>query len=739
VATQILFDHDWPEFDAECLRMDFSDDMDDVGRFQIKKLSRLFRLIGETRRSLSRDRDSILFYPPASAKWVPFIRDVIFLTCVRRKAAKTVFIFHASGLAEFTNRNAFSRWLANLAYGGADMALEVAEEKISPHETFKSRDHLWCPCGIEAPPLARKSKISDAPTKVLFVGSLQEGKGVLEILRTADVLRRAGQGEEFRFDVVGRWMDADFKKEALALHKQLELREIVSFPGQLTGDEKWRAYQEADVFFFPTHYRSEASPLVLMEALSAGLPIISTLWNGIPALMEGCTTAELLPVKSPEAFAGALTRLRDSGENADHKARQSRKFYEDHFLPERFVERVSTALHKVSDERLAAVRKPLADGVSEELRISVYLADQNPRHDRSMGISRMSKTILSEISKRDDISLHVLASRTSQKGPPGGAKSTTLPWGTRGSLVRMLTDHLHPYLPLKKSPADVWYYPKGYLPRFTRSSPPTAVTVHDTIIQHYWDKYPDWRRKSEYAYWAHMLKFTLHKADIIFTVSQTAKSQIEDFMERHHLPKKEILVTYEPCIYENFPQPENPKKDSYVVHLASREPHKRTADLIAWWAKRAETDPSLPRLKLIGKTPSASKLILNHSDCFELCPFLEDADLRAMISGARALVLPSEIEGFGLPTIEAYYLGTPVCFCLGTSAEEVLGESTTVGGFDLENPETLWPALDSILSMSPEKIHSIGLALRKRYASKKIVDSIIKGLREVASRDLKIL
>jgi hypothetical protein len=45
VATQILFDHDWPDFDVHRLRMEFSEKMQEVGRFQWKKIGHLFQLI----------------------------------------------------------------------------------------------------------------------------------------------------------------------------------------------------------------------------------------------------------------------------------------------------------------------------------------------------------------------------------------------------------------------------------------------------------------------------------------------------------------------------------------------------------------------------------------------------------------------------------------------------------------------------------------------------------------------
>ena len=103
------------------------------------------------------------------------------------------------------------------------------------------------------------------------------------------------------------------------------------------------------------------------------------------------------------------------------------------------------------------------------------------------------------------------------------------------------------------------------------------VTIHDTIIQYDEDHYPRWRNRWEYAYWAMMLKHTLRRADRILTVSESSKAQIHAFMDRHGIPRKDITVTYEPCLYERIPQPEAPEKENFVIHLASCEPHKRTA------------------------------------------------------------------------------------------------------------------------------------------------------------------
>ncbi len=348
VATQLLFKHDWKSTDVSCMRMTYSTELNKVGRFQLRKLFHLFDLIMKVRTFLRQHPDSILFYPPASARWIPFLRDVVFLVMVRHLASRTVFIFHASGLADFCVSNPIRRWLANLAYGNADLALEVAPENMPPHVAFDIKSWEWCPCGIEVPPPTTPRSASTIVTTCLFIGSLQEGKGILEILKTAARLKSLGHAMHFRFRIIGRWISINFEEEALAMHKQLDLSDMVEWVGELTGDAKWQAYHSADLFFFPTHYHSEASPIVLMEALGSGLPILTTIWAGIPAMLDGCKTATLLPIKSPDQYADALIEHHEGNHSRFEIFESSRAFYDTHFTPEQFVARVENALEELS-------------------------------------------------------------------------------------------------------------------------------------------------------------------------------------------------------------------------------------------------------------------------------------------------------------------------------------------------------------------------------------------------------
>ena len=603
-------------------------------------------------------------------------------------------------------------------------------------------------------------EISDSDPTILFLGRLTEAKGIKVLIEAWKQLEE--ETSEGRLIIGG---DGPLKEWVIEQQGKLKRLEYVGF---VSGNQKKVLFKECRAMVVPSVWW-EPLGLVVYEAYEHCRPVIAARSGGLTETVVEGETGWLYPPNDIESLKTCITTAFENKAEAKRRGAAGRSWGvnqtgSDAWLEDfnKFFNKVCKETNPLKDEPKKPFTANLTDSYlsssssniqnptskispsplselsdlavqpSSSISISIYLADQNPGHDRSLGISRMSKVVLREMVKCDDISLQVITSLSSQQGPGKGAQNTILPWSTRSRMMRLLTDQLHPVLAWFTASPDIWYFPKGFLPRFNLLKAPTVVTVHDTIIQHHADHYPLWRKKPEYAYWARMLRHTLRHADVVLTVSEHSRDMILAFMARHKMPEREITVTYEPCVYEAFEQPVDPPKSEYVLHLASREPHKRSHDLIRWWAERARVDGSLPVLELVGNIPPESWDIVASNSCFRRRPFLDDEELRNTITHARALILPSEIEGFGLPAIEAYYLGTPVCFTKGTSIEEILGQSTSTGGFELDAPESLWPALEKVLAMPAGEIRRIGLELRVRFKAEKIVGRMVEAFRKAA-------
>jgi glycosyltransferase involved in cell wall biosynthesis len=239
-------------------------------------------------------------------------------------------------------------------------------------------------------------------------------------------------------------------------------------------------------------------------------------------------------------------------------------------------------------------------------------------------------------------------------------------------------------------------------------------TIHDTILQHYADRYPESRSRADFLYWLQVTKRSVQQADVVLTVSEFSREAILEFCERHRLRRPTIYVTYQGI---NFVEPaagHSPKGD-YVLHLASALPHKRTRWLCETWAQLKREQVSLPRLLLVGGLDAATAQLVSRQEDVESRGLVAADELQGLMAEARALVLPSEIEGFGLPAVEAYSVGTPV--------EEVLGRGAP-GGFDFEW-ESLAAALKAVLSLHSGEIAARADDLRAQYSWRNCRDKTV--------------
>jgi glycosyltransferase involved in cell wall biosynthesis len=115
-------------------------------------------------------------------------------------------------------------------------------------------------------------------------------------------------------------------------------------PGVVDVEEKADLYTRSDIFCFPTHYEAEGMPLVILEAMSAGLPVVSTTWRSIPNVVTDGHDGALVEPGDTGALAHHLARL-----SIDEALRQTmgsaaRDTFDRRFSPQRFVAEVERAI-----------------------------------------------------------------------------------------------------------------------------------------------------------------------------------------------------------------------------------------------------------------------------------------------------------------------------------------------------------------------------------------------------------
>ncbi len=93
-----------------------------------------------------------------------------------------------------------------------------------------------------------------------------------------------------KFVIAGDTLSLDFKMKIESLISAYKLNDRVKMVGAVYGNMKDKIFKESDIFVFPTYYELEAFPLVNLEAMSAGLPVISS--------DEGCISEAVIHGKN---------------------------------------------------------------------------------------------------------------------------------------------------------------------------------------------------------------------------------------------------------------------------------------------------------------------------------------------------------------------------------------------------------------------------------------------------------
>jgi glycosyltransferase involved in cell wall biosynthesis len=113
---------------------------------------------------------------------------------------------------------------------------------------------------------------------------------------------------------------------------------MVELVGFLDVGQKKSALEEADCLVFPTFYENEAQPLVLLEAMSAGLPVITTSWRGVPEVLPEGYPGVVAPRSAEELAAAMLEMPRGD------RSQGLRQRYEERYTTMRHLEALAAAL-----------------------------------------------------------------------------------------------------------------------------------------------------------------------------------------------------------------------------------------------------------------------------------------------------------------------------------------------------------------------------------------------------------
>ncbi len=154
-------------------------------------------------------------------------------------------------------------------------------------------------CGVDRSYIDAKVEPITESKRLVCVGRICEQKGQLLLVEAAARVRDAG--EDFELVLVG---DGDMRAEVEGLVRHYELEDTVTITGWASGAEVRDQLVGARAMVLPSF--AEGLPVVIMEALALGRPVISTYIAGIPELVEPGVCGWLVPAGSIDGLVEAM-------------------------------------------------------------------------------------------------------------------------------------------------------------------------------------------------------------------------------------------------------------------------------------------------------------------------------------------------------------------------------------------------------------------------------------------------
>jgi alpha-1,3-rhamnosyl/mannosyltransferase len=248
---------------------------------------------------------------------------------------------------------------------------------------------------------------------------------------------------------------------------------------------------------------------------------------------------------------------------------------------------------------------------------------------------------------------------------------------------------------VRRARPDVFFSPSVYTYFPLPPRLPAVVMIHDAIPE----RLPELTLPSRRAriFWNAKVRLALWQARVVLTVSEFSRRELVDVFGLEH----DVIHVATNAPSSAFRPSESPDEIAreagavglpdgadWFVYVGGFNPHKHVDKIVRAHARLARSCERPPHVLLVGKTGGAGwhgnraaiQAAIDEEgtqDLVHWTGFVPDERLRHLFTGALASLLPSELEGFGLPPIEAAACGAP---CIATTASP-LPELLAGGGF----------------------------------------------------------
>ncbi len=293
-----------------------------------------------------------MVYIPISQTTKGYLRDSIFIFISKLFRRKVVCHLRGGNFKNwYDSARLLTQWFVRKVHSLVDGQIVLGEKLIGIFEGIIPKEKIFVvPNGrnycFESEKLRKyENEQGKNNVSILYLSNLIETKGYRDVLHSVKGVAESHRNSIYFF--AGSWMNDE---DRIKNEKYIEREGIgnhVNFVGLVTGEQKTYLLEKADIFVYPTYYPPEGHPWVIVEAMAAGLPIISTDQGAITESVIDGVNGFIVEKQNPKQIAEKVKLLIVKPELRIKMGKESKRLYEEEFTEERMVERMKKCFYEV--------------------------------------------------------------------------------------------------------------------------------------------------------------------------------------------------------------------------------------------------------------------------------------------------------------------------------------------------------------------------------------------------------
>jgi glycosyltransferase involved in cell wall biosynthesis len=276
---------------------------------------------------------------------MPLMKDSLLIWWLKIFKIKIIFHMHGKGIHEELISSGWKKKYYNFIFRNTSV-IHLSESLLTDLmeiDTIKKKFTLSN--GI---PGYSPEKMITEPVQILYLSNFFETKGAYELLSTARIM--VEQKVDFHLRLVGGWPDLVFKKKLLDFYNSVNWDGKVEILGPLYGASKEKVFKGSNILVFPSRYRMECFPLVILEAMSCGLVIMASRVGAVPEILENGELGILVDPNNTQEFASAIIDILDDKERLSRLSNRSMNAFEQKFSFPVFENNFVRIIKEISDK-----------------------------------------------------------------------------------------------------------------------------------------------------------------------------------------------------------------------------------------------------------------------------------------------------------------------------------------------------------------------------------------------------